>query len=1105
MLEIKFCPAWPVDTALHAWKAYVTSFDGALILPHILLARGKEAGEIFLQSAEIKVSRQDALGKQITAAYCAGFESLNAIRPTRAPGEKEGSVPINLLFRDALVKISPARVSIVESADLAPLDLSLTAKFKSGQANETQQSLTATCTFQPKAKPSFLLDQTAFDGWLALDFGTSNSTATVWRFDRKTSLNTIPIEHRNAMLEGMLRWLNTGANSSWLGSDERLRQEWKLFVADLESKHVPQLLAKQYHDAGSERLTWEDAIRDIEKSLSVRTSEFRRAAGKQLASIYDEALKKPALFDKAIDQMPLEFGSRSIRSNLLLRSSYPDLKALMGRAARKEYENLLIESGEASQLDVFHPSPKRYLWKQQSLLGTVPAIGAQTSGAGLPRRGCIGSPQIIEAAYDALFTAVWKADKRDEVGYRFPRIVATFPTISSPAMRQEIKKTLQLLGVDEVSLRYDEAIAAVMFHIWLEYCNSPEPMLESFRIGSEINPNERMVKRVLLVDVGGGTTDLAVIEIELHEEKVFEDGEDRGAGGRYYVLTPKLLRSTGNMQLGGDLMTLVIFRLFKVSLANYLYLNRDKIGHKDLHKNVAQMDQSLQPDNQMLNVFRNHYRHFDAPLIPEMESVLLAADKLLPTRSKGEVEKVKDKLQLFASLWETAEELKEKLSGWSATKPVIFQPEELKNMLEVIYPGADLSKAGPLSIPYEHFKEALDPVIRKIGDLIAGMFPEGQERAPHIHWLILSGQACKLDLLQMEVNRLCTEIASLATVRQRTFEPEHAKTATSTGAIITERYNQLRPDVRDSKSTLQSGRNLIHIDTNFLFHYLPAGFKIEGENESDRLLEPNTTMWQLDEDRALKARSRWVRMRKTNLVRRIDFNNEALPWGTYEWYTLQRRLNEQGQRLQNNEFWLMMEVTDELLFTVFVRRDEPLYLIDGSANVCHSMKLPAAKSDSPGAAGEQAIIGDQLIWDIIIREENGRTLHTFKRGSRLEEQFAVGPGRLKGTYVLLQPSTALSGLLKEHEEYTLVIRRTADGPEEELDRMPWKVEPATRNYARVVVLLQDGTLQLQKMLPKFKVTKEPLDLLKAGEGFVLKDVLGESKRSRLEDPFDGTH
>ena len=73
---------------------------------------------------------------------------------------------------------------------------------------------------------------------------------------------------------------------------------------------------------------------------------------------------------------------------------------------------------------------------------------------------------------------------------------------------------------------------------------------------------------MLVLDIGGGTTDLAVIRLEMRQEPF--KGADQGAGGRYYTITPTLLGSSGKQFLGGELITLQTFRLLKFALADYV-------------------------------------------------------------------------------------------------------------------------------------------------------------------------------------------------------------------------------------------------------------------------------------------------------------------------------------------------------------------------------------------------------------------------------------------------------------------------------------------------------------------------------------------------------
>jgi hypothetical protein len=128
-----------------------------------------------------------------------------------------------------------------------------------------------------------------------------------------------------------------------------------------------------------------------------------------------------------------------------------------------------------------------------------------------------------------------------------------------------------------------------------------------------------------------------LIGLTLEEVDPFEPGEDRGAGGRYYKLTPKLLGSSGHLQLGGELITLRLFLLLKVAIADALL--------------SAVADESLKSDrldtipSELPQRFLNENGEYISGSLlkcvdkenPETDTVaykdaLDAAEKVLPTR-----------------------------------------------------------------------------------------------------------------------------------------------------------------------------------------------------------------------------------------------------------------------------------------------------------------------------------------------------------------------------------------------------------------------------------------------------------------------------------------
>ena len=121
-------------------------------------------------------------------------------------------------------------------------------------------------------------------------------------------------------------------------------------------------------------------------------------------------------------------------------------------------------------------------------------------------------------------------------------------------------------GIKEVELRYDEAISATIFY--LEWFFNAAKFLgpEAFKVQCR-REGSVWTQNLLVLDIGGGTTDLALVRVELREAPCEDRDQGAGAG---IVISPKLLGSSGNENLGGDLITLMLFRYLKLALADYL-------------------------------------------------------------------------------------------------------------------------------------------------------------------------------------------------------------------------------------------------------------------------------------------------------------------------------------------------------------------------------------------------------------------------------------------------------------------------------------------------------------------------------------------------------
>jgi hypothetical protein len=81
------------------------------------------------------------------------------------------------------------------------------------------------------------------------------------------------------------------------------------------------------------------------------------------------------------------------------------------------------------------------------------------------------------------------------------------------------------LGYEDIRTEYDEALAAAIFYIFREYNSSLELGMELFKSRCQIKTDNSWKQNALLIDIGGGTTDIALLSLTLTEEQVFDSGE----------------------------------------------------------------------------------------------------------------------------------------------------------------------------------------------------------------------------------------------------------------------------------------------------------------------------------------------------------------------------------------------------------------------------------------------------------------------------------------------------------------------------------------------------------------------------------------------------
>jgi hypothetical protein len=807
-----------------------------------------------------------------------------------------------------------------------------------------------------------------FPGWFAVDFGTSNSTVTLFDPIEVPIAEILPREQELRLRDRLGQWLSSPAA---IALPDISASDWDKFIAEI-SKNLeiePSQLGEVFESDNKERFL--EAIRQIELCLGT-SDRFRRAVSKKIYQIYHEVFRVPTLESQNLIPVVLDIDRRDteIPSELEIYS-LTALKLNMGREARDNRKKAIAQGTSGSLQEIiskFHHSPKRYFGQERSF--PVILEGEETT---------ISVNQLIQAAWAHLVELT--EDYRQRARRKFSEgdlltAVVTYPTVAPPVIRKEIKELVEQLGIDDVQTAYDEAVSVAIFFLWREFGGNLNIGIESFKTRCHQEKN-KWSQNVLVLDIGGGTTDLALIELTLEDKTpFFADNEDRGLGGRYYRLTPKLLGSSGHLQLGGELITLRMFRLLKVAIADSLLtaitigaLESDKL--EDLinsELNERFLEQGKFKSGSLLKCVDKENPEGDAAY----KDALDTAEKVLPTRWQ----QAPQRLQTFYALWEHAEAAKLKLGQKSpvdgSTLTFTISEQQISELLTQSSIKFNIQNAHNINVTLDsqQFERTATTAIKEAIGIAKGLMESrllssGQK----VDWLILSGKTCNLDLVQQEIYQEFSKSQYFVWNPERiTFVLEFTKLATSAGACYAEKMRRLRFDPEESKGLLRKGANQLEIDVKNLFYYLPCNFKRKTQsNELLPIFQAGQELYQLaDGESVAKVRTNWQGIQLSNIIYRQDYEDGDLRlWGSFDGKTLMERLKiEEAEFLKKIK--VQFEIDQTLQFSVLLCRGNPHYLIDvpgidvGIAILAH---FPAAESSKLFSDGK-------LNWNIAIERPN---------------------------------------------------------------------------------------------------------------------------------------
>jgi hypothetical protein len=149
-------------------------------------------------------------------------------------------------------------------------------------------------------------------------------------------------------------------------------------------------------------------------------------------------------------------------------------------------------------------------------------------------------------------------------------VQVTYPTRLPSRQRNDLMKALR----DDPELSHfdpgvDEATAVAIFDLSVRLGQRPElgiSLLQARQSSAKNADDPSLISDyVLVIDVGAGTTDVALVEMKI-EDKTPAVATD--APGRYWQLAPYVLSSGGALHFGADQLTLNFFKALKNRLAD---------------------------------------------------------------------------------------------------------------------------------------------------------------------------------------------------------------------------------------------------------------------------------------------------------------------------------------------------------------------------------------------------------------------------------------------------------------------------------------------------------------------------------------------------------
>ncbi len=747
---------------------------------------------------------------------------------------------------------------------------------------------------------------------------------------------------------------------------------------------------------------------------------------------------------------------------------------------------------------------------------------------------------LIALVYRELIerTETFLRDKDDDPEEAITELVVTFPTTTPPRTRQHLERMIhRTLDVAVPRVLYDEGVAAALYFLMRDFGgNRPELGAEALRARArQVSADPPAWRQNMLVlDIGAGTTDIALLRLTLVDDTRPIDGVNEAVQGRYYVIRPEVINSTGHPQLGGNYLTLRVFYWLKAAIVDALVTGQqDELERRKL-TNRIRLVLGLENDADLPQFAQLVARSgIEAPVPAEVAPALRAA---LPTHFDAGSAKE----QPFTLLWDIAEDAKIALGGElpEGHKEYIVEKDRIVPVLTAI--GIDtvraldpLIPAGGVKLDQGDFETLARPVLAHAAELGRWIVqqslgkPEDKHEDERLDRVMLSG---KTSIMRMAKEVIAEELSAIAgevpwNPAAISVESQYAKQAASIGAAWAHSSYGYLAGQASVADQLTMGRSVLSFDVDNVFHSLPCQFDLmRPQNRTSTLLEPGTPLVEVDREGRLAARQEWTAADSwPTLVPAFEVHRpirlgKTQIWGTYHF---QRNAKLEPGFTPDPRIWLadatghgakvhaQLEIDERLAPMLYLSQGRPHFHIDPAS--CQELRgrLPAGCWNAAefrlsmlsasvvviGLAGDDYPEGTHELFPLWLPKPGEPAFEYFP--DYFHEHLGMDSVPVAGRLAAMPPPPA-------DGEYLLVLR--APGmPDQDLPpiRVPSR-DPRTARYT--ATLDACGRLAVHRGRPPYWQAGTLRDV-EDHAGAVLRREMqpGRSVRDPAWDPFTGKH